>query len=657
MKLLEISIKNIKRNISNYILYFLSLTFIVLVFFTFSNIKYMNMTFDHYNIIEISSFYFTFMNLILIFFSTLFLLYCNSFFIKKRGKEFALYSILGVKKSELGFMVFFETLVMGILSLILGLLLGIIFLKLFIMILLSLMSIDTVNAKFYLSYDTIKHTIFVFLLLFLITSIKNFISIKRIKLLKLFKYDSPMIKEPKVSIILSIGFILLMISGYRIILQFYINASLTKQYMNQLFKALIYIFISTYGLYSTFILFIVKLSKRNKLHYYKGINMISTSRLLLRLRKNSFSLANITLLIAGTIISIGSAFSYYHYGKNMVPLSEPFSFCYISDETAFDHSMQNTIKDHPQNKLLLEVEANFIRVDGYWPLIGSTAFQNHNNRFSVISLNDYNKLSKALGYAEYLNSLANNEIIVTDSNYYTGVEEDYKKSIVTISKNSKSYNVVDYYNKNIINDMLISKLVVVGNDEYKTLKQNEKIYRFKGFLVEDPIHSEDLNRELEIEFDEIIKKNNLTKPNALNLIENSFSSFYNEYESNAQVTGLILFSSSFLGFIFLICTASIIFFKQLSDANEDKYEYDILRNLGVSESDIKKCINKQVILFFLTPLVIGILHSLIILNLIRFLITIDIFKPIFFTLISYTIIYLIYCKITINSYYKIIENK
>ncbi|WP_032123499.1 ABC transporter permease [Clostridium amazonitimonense] len=657
MGLLEISIKNIKRNIANYILYFLSLTFIVLVFFTFSNIQYISEFLTESNFLQYSSLYFSFMNSILIFFSALFLWYCNSFFIKKRSKEFALYSVLGVKKRTLGFMVFFETLVIGLLALILGLLLGIVFLKLFLMILLSLMSLNTNNARFYLSYRAIKHTTYVFLIVFLVTSIKNFISIKRIKLLRLFKGDTTLLKEPKASILLSILFVALMVKGYTSIVDFYINASLNPESFFKIFKALAYITLATYGIYSTFILLIVKLSKKNKFHYYKSANMISTSRLLYRLRKNAFALANITLLIAGTIIAVGSVFSYYHYVNQNIPLKEPFSFCYISDETSFDKEMRNIIEKYPDNGLLSETEATFIRVNGNWPQLGSTAFQKSDSRFSVISLDEYKKLSNALGFESPPDYLEHNEVLITDINYYTGIVNDYKKSIIRITNNNKSYKIAGYYNKNIINDSLISRLVVVNNNEYNSLKENQKIYRFKGFLVKNSTSSNALNNELKTRFDEIIKENNLTPPNEHNLIENNFASFYEIYHVSAQGSGSILFCGSFLGFIFLICTASMIFFKQLSDATDDKYEYDILRNLGASEKEIKRCINKQVVLFFLIPLFIGVLHSILILNLISFISTINMFKPIFFTLISYTVIYLVYCKITINSYYKIIESE
>jgi putative ABC transport system permease protein len=105
-----------------------------------------------------------------------------------------------------------------------------------------------------------------------------------------------------------------------------------------------------------------------------------------------------------------------------------------------------------------------------------------------------------------------------------------------------------------------------------------------------------------------------------------------------------------------MATGSIIFFKQLSEANEDKKRYHILRNIGFDKRDIKAIISKQMLFVFMLPLTIGIVHSVVAVSILKKALNMDVFVPLIVTIGAYTLIYMIYYFLTVNAYSKLVEN-
>jgi putative ABC transport system permease protein len=136
-----------------------------------------------------------------------------------------------------------------------------------------------------------------------------------------------------------------------------------------------------------------------------------------------------------------------------------------------------------------------------------------------------------------------------------------------------------------------------------------------------------------------------------------FSSYYTTYFLIMPRYGMIMFLAVFIGLVFLICTGSIIFFKQISEANEDKGSYSILKKIGVGRDQIKSSIAKQMLFIFSLPLLVGITHSIAALSILRPILTSNIIIPISITIIIYSLIYLFYYLLTVSSYYKIINNE
>ena len=140
--------------------------------------------------------------------------------------------------------------------------------------------------------------------------------------------------------------------------------------------------------------------------------------------------------------------------------------------------------------------------------------------------------------------------------------------------------------------------------------------------------------------------------------KSGMSTYYSQYRQNVETSVINVFTLGFLGLVFLVATGSIIYFKQLTEAESDKSRYDILRKIGVSKIEIRNSIAKQVLFAFVLPLSVGILHSAMMLqalasiNLIEGLFA----APIMIAVGAYIPIYLVYYILTVNSYNRIVNS-
>ncbi|MBZ9632748.1 FtsX-like permease family protein [Clostridium sp. FP1] len=640
MTLFNITFRNIKRNFHNYLIYFVSMVFCIMIYYTFTSIEYNKQVADlAADSMKVST-AFNAASIVIAVFVAMFIWYSNSFFTKKRKKEVALYSMLGVKKKQIGRMLFYENLVMGALALACGILIGTLFSKLFVMILIHIMSFD-VNVKFAISLKAIISTIEVFLVIFIIASVHSYTLIYRFQLIELFKSEKVAQKQPKASLVLALLSIIFIGTGYYM--------ALTYKFDNLaiLIVILVSTVIGTYMFFSSLIIFIVKLSKKNKVKYFRGLNMIGTSQLLYRIKANGRSLATIAVLSATTITAMGTAASLYYDQVNSIDKVTPFSYDYKSNGKSMDEQIKQIINKYPSNKIKSSTNSEFMIIDSKWPELSKMELHPVTNSKSfVISESTMKELSKARGM-DYNISLKSDEVLFFMSMYSDKIMENpVGKNIELKIKGKKVPLRIKYFKEGLltnvlsINNVHMQDTVVVTDDIYSKLYDKDKVVKSTFINIENQRESKDLTAEID-----------------RTLGGNALSSYYGWYRDTMTNMGIIIFLASFIGFVFLICTGSIIFFKQLSEAGEDKERYDILKKIGVKKSEIRISIARQMAFIFALPLIIGITHSIIALTILQIVLSSSLVYPVFITVGLYTLIYLIYYILTVNSYCKIVDAK
>lgn len=639
MTLFSIARKNIRKNFTNYFLYIGSMIFSIIIYFTFVSLKYdqaIQETTESSN--KISS-VFNGASIVLIIFVAVFIWYSNSFFIKKRKKEVGLYSLLGVRKKQIGRMLFYENFFMGIIALLIGIILGSILSKFFVIILMKVMGYDAIG-NLAISSQAIVNTILVFTVLTAITSIHGYRLIYRFKLIELFKAEQEGEKEPKTSIITAIVSVLLVGIGYWLALQNLFESEVWRKlgFLITLLVILVTVILGTYLLFSTLTVYLLKLLRKNKHHFWNGINIISTSQLLYRIKGNARTLTIIAVLSATTLTAVGTAYSFYYNNSSNAEMLNPNSMMFIANDTSVSKQINERISQDKDHEIIyhMSVPTMIINVD-------ITNLHSNNlpdeMEYSIIDNSTFNQLAKLQKRDESL-SLKGNEAVVLEAGYSESFSPKYIGASISLNVNDNSEEIIFKKVKkyNVLNPPTTGITVVISDELFSKLASGTNLVNMEVYELKNEENAKTLTKEVQT-----------LLPN-----EASFSSFYSDYARGMESTGLLIFIGGFLGLVFLGATGSIIYFKQLTEATSDKDRYMILYKIGVNKKEVKKSISKQILFIFALPLLAGIAHSIVALTMLSKIMEMNLMIPVGICIGVYVCIYIAYYFLTVRNYYKII---
>ena len=651
MTLFSIAKKNILGNFKNYIIYFISMILSIVIYYAFVSLRYNDSVIEAIDNFTSLESIFIMSSMIIILFSLIFIFYSNAFFIRGRKKEIGLYSIVGIPKKTIGKMMFFENLIMGLISLVIGIILGLLFSRFFAMILINLID-NSLSIDFSFSFKPILNTITVFLFIIILTSIKAYMTIYKFKLVDLFKNDNENLKMP---INTQLSYLSAVISIIMLIISFYIS---TKQLPKNNFGIIVHmlmiivnLIVGNYLLFNSCIPYILKLLKKYKKHFYKNINMISTSHLLYRIKGNINTLTITALLSALTISLFATVFSQYKSSNQLSKNFAPFSYTHLSKGNDYDNNIKEIIENDENHPVKYSFDIPVIEVDYMFkgPKNYSTP------KLRIISESVYNNVSKAL-YNQKPISLSNNNALAIQPLFTDHSNSDYKNLNINLDIKGAKYN----FN---LDGMVTGRIltwdnpdffIIINDDIFNEIKKSINPLVFKTYEVLDENDTKSTSA--------ILKSLNSTDTNifASSKDNSQIFTYYEVYKKNLDESSLILFVVSFLGCVFSCATGSILYFKQLTDATENKGYYNILFKLGITKKEVYLSIVKQNLFIFAIPLFIALFDSIIILNFltnfISNLIGSSFIIPIFISLISFIFIYFVYYILTVNTYNTIISN-
>ncbi|RWR13152.1 ABC transporter permease [Siminovitchia fortis] len=639
MTLFSIARKNIVKNFTNYFLYIGSMIFSIVIYFTFVSLKYdqtIQETTDSST--KISS-VFNGASIVLMIFVAVFIWYSNSFFTKKRKKEVGLYSLLGVRKKQIGRMLFYENFIMGIIALLIGIILGSVLSKFFVTMLMKVMGYDAIG-NFVISPQAIINTIIVFTLITAITSIHGYRLIYRFKLIELFKAEQEGEQEPKASIIIAVISVLLVGVGYWLALQNLLESDVWRKmgFMVTPLVILITVILGTYLLFSTLTVYLLKLLRKNKHHFWHGINLISISQLLYRIKGNARTLTIIAVLSATTLTAVGTAYSFYYNNRGNAEIANPNSMMFIAKNKNVSNQINERISQDKDHEIVYHetVPALLLNVD-------ITNLHSKNSadevEYTIIANKTYNQLAKWQKRDDSL-SLKGNEAAALDASYSEGLSPKYAGSTISLKVNDLSEDITFMKLKkfNVLNLRTAGITVVVSDELFSKLASEANLVNMEVYELTNEDDAKTLSKQIQSLLPE----------------EAMFSSFYSDYAQGMESSGLLIFMGGFLGLVFLAATGSIIYFKQLTEANMDKERYEILHKIGVNKKGVKKSIAKQILFIFALPLLAGIAHSVVALTALSRLLQTNLVIPVIICVGIYACIYIIYYFLTVRTYCKIV---
>ena len=622
MSLSSIALRNIKRNFKDYFIYFASMIFSIVIYFTFKALQYNSQISEAGDNIGRG---FQLASVMLIIFVAIFIIYSNGFFTRKRKNEIGLYSLLGIRKKEIGKMLFYENMLMGLLSLVIGIVIGSLLSKGFLKLLLNMLELH-VNVHFEVPIGAILYT-----------SFKGYRVIYQFKLIELFRADNKGEVMPKGSKIMAIISLLLIGSGYFLSVTAIKNAS-SDNFMPLALYIVLATVLGTYLLFMFFTVFVLKRVRNKKSSFYNGMKMVTTSQLLYRIKGNAKSLATIAVLSAVTLTAVGTSVTMYYNTYMQAKKYHPVSYSYEKKDIELDHKVNEILKEG-QNEVIHQYEVETVKVVGEYG--DGTSLQSRTTE--LIAQSSFNTIAKYLN--EEILDLKKNELYAFDGMYSKGKRGSgvYKnrKAIFPIGEVAP-LQVKAVQAQNITN--LYELLVVVPDEVYEQAKKTNGAHTVKNIDVKDERNSKVLTEKL---------KKVLPEEDADGRAQ--FSDFYTIFRSGIETSGLMMFSGMFLGLVFLLATGSIIYFKQLTEAHADRERYIVLRKLGVTKKEMKKAIVKQMRFIFFLPLVVGISHSLFALKGLSTVLPYEIAVPLVMSIGVYSVIYIGYYFLTVRSYFRIVS--
>ncbi|WP_374964193.1 FtsX-like permease family protein [Lysinibacillus sp. RS5] len=619
MTLFSLARKNIQRNLSNYFLYIASMVFSIVIYFTFVTLKYN----DDLSALKQSSQQIKGLmsasSVVLLFFIVIFMAYSNSFFMKKRKKEVALYSLLGVRKQKIGLMLFFENLVIGLVSLVFGIILGFFMSQGLLMILVRLMGYEVVGSLTF-SSEALVNTTGIFTLLFLFTSLQGYRVIYQFKLIDLFHAEKQGEQIPRASLLVALlGTALIAFGYYTASLDIF--TSKIWRFFTVLGTPLMVIGVTiagTYLLFHSVSVFVLMTLKKATSWSWKGLNLIGVSQLLYRIRANAKSLSIIAILSATTITAGGGVFGMYYNAEATVRQMLPNTFMWKGDTVKFSQ------EDVLYNESLA---VKNLRVDNEFSFF----------EYTLLQESDYNRLAKLQGKDEELH-IADGSTVLLDASFDERFSHDFTGEEFKL-ENGESFHVAKMYTESVLNFMPAGTVLVVNDKVFAAT--NAEAVKMQVVGMDNDLKQQAISQEI---------YNQLSSEQ-----QEGFSSVPQSYEDSLATVGSLLFVGSFLGLVFLAATGSIIYFKVLTEAEEDQSKYAILNKIGVNKKQILKTVAGQVAVIFSAPLVVGIAHSAFALLAFSQLFSMDITKPVVLWMIAYSAIYGIYYIFTVRSFYKIVR--
>ncbi|QYR19100.1 ABC transporter permease [Paenibacillus sp. sptzw28] len=641
MTLFSLARKNVRGNMKSYLIYFISMIFSVVIYYTFVSLQYSKEIQESMQMSQAISSVFTGGSVILLLFVAVFIWYSNSFFTKKRKKEVGLYSLLGLRKKKIGQMLFYENLIMGTVGLAAGVVIGTLMSKLFTMIFLKLLD-SAIDVSFSISIEAIINTILVFAVLILFTSFQAYRLIYRFKLIELFQAEKEGEQAPKASLAAAIIGIVLLAGSYWLVFQ---PMTTNEQMGRNILLFIIGMIIGTYLLFRSAIVRLLGASRANKSRYYSGMNVIATSQLLFRIKGNTRTLTMISLLSAVTLSAISVGYSMYYSNASNADEAAPFSYSYISEGEATDLQVRSILEKDKEHPITAHLDIPVIMLNGdisaleYVP----SGFPEHQSPLKLISASTYNQASRALNREGNV-QLSGNQAAAILPRYTSDLSRsDYEgRSIsLAISGGNRTMTLVNLLEGRVLRWSYPDVAFVVGDTAFNDLAAQIPPVVFKVYKVEN-------QQSTKASSDQLAK---------LADKDMQMSSFYTVYREGLENAGLNIFILGFLGLVFLAATGSIIYFKQLTEAHADKGRYDILRKIGVSKKEIRASVAKQTFFVFALPLAVGILHSTMILKALSAinLIVGNLAVPIISSMAVYIAIYLGYYVLCASSFNRIVN--
>lgn len=638
MMLCKLSLKNIKKSIKDYAIYFFTLILGVAIFYVFNALEsqtvMMDVSSSTEELIELMMTMLSGVSVFVSFILGFLIIYASRFLMKRRNKEFGVYLTLGMSKRKISLILFFETLFIGIISLVVGLGIGIILSQLMSLVVANMFEADLTKFAFVFSSSSCIKTIIYFGIMYLFVMIFNTYSVSKCKLIDLLNgaktSEKIKLKNPILCIIIFIISCLVLGKAYHLVTVEF----LTLQEAEDILVPIVMGCVSTFFIFWSLSGLLLRIARSMKNFYYKGLNSFTLRQFSSKINTTVFSTTIICLMLFITICLLSAcltmknsmnanikelapadfmfttnmnmdkyydSFRAYGYNDNKIKNSH---YTVLEMFNIFNYDITRDVKEYVEINTYAtpDLTMNHTLGSKLDSVRTSFPFLQYDTKESIIKISDYNKVARLYGNEEY--SLKDDEYMIV---------ADFK-SMVEIRnmalENGEAINLFGHTLKpkysscqdgflemssNHINTGIILVSDNVINEDY--LVQNHLIGNY---------NTSDKNEIEEIENNiNALDKN----PKANDYLLPSGSTRLSIKEATTGLSAMVTFIGLYLGVIFLISSAAVLGLKELSESSDNKQRFRMLRKIGTDEKMINKALFRQIAIFFMLPLILALIHS------------------------------------------------
>ncbi len=638
--LCKLSFKNIKKSIKDYAIYFFTLILGVAIFYVFnaldSQTVMINVSSSTAELIDLMMTILSSVSVFVSFILGFLIIYASRFLMKRRNKEFGIYLTLGMSKRKISFILFLETLLIGILSLFVGLVFGVLLSQIMSLVVANMFEANLTKFSFVFSTSACIKTIFYFSIMYLLVMIFNTISVSKCRLIDLLngskKAEKIKLKNPYLCIFIFIVSCIVLGKAYHMVTVEF----LSLQDVKDAIKPILMGAVSTFFIFWSLSGLLLRICMSIKGFYYKGLNSFTLRQFSSKINTTVFSTTIICLMLFITICLLSACLTMKNSMnaniRELAPVDADFSIImnmdrYYDDFRSMGFNDAQIKNSHYTVKEMFELYdfditsyfKNYIEVNLYTTpdltmnhTLGSKLemvrtnfpFLDYDDPEAIMKISDYNQVARLYGKKEY--SLEEDQYMII---------ADFKSMVEIRNLALKNHETLSLFGNTL------SPKYDSCQDGFLEMSSNH--INTGIILVPDNIIDEEYLYE-----NHLIGNYKTSDPEEIMEIENQINQLdgdnpkVNEYllpggstklairEATVGLSAMVTFIGLYLGVIFLISSAAILGLKELSESSDNKERFQMLRKIGADEKMITKALFRQIAIFFLLPLILALIHSI-----------------------------------------------
>lgn len=576
MSMFKLAIQNFKASFKSYLSLIISLSFTTLVLSNFINLissGILNQLGEWQSrnievVIQVLS-------VVVSCFMLFFVWYATNVFLTKRKKDIGIYVFMGLSNQKIGKLYMIESILIGIVSLLIGISSGILTSQLFVMIIMKLSSI-AMEIHFNFTLTSIVETCLIFIVIYTIFVLKGYVNIVRSSVLDMMsanKQNEYVEQKSSVLIIKSILGVILLCVGFYLAIK-----EAGFEVIANIFMATIMVIVGIYFFFGGIVPLIFQTLAKNKIFLYHNERCLWINNMIFRMKKNYRTYAMVCILMLCSVSALGFGFAMKNRSDNIKHFENTYTYQVLADKSEYAEEFDSLIQKENDIAYSSDIEITVLPDEitdnnyAYMP-------------YSLVSYSSVKKVADSVGLEVDFPEPKDDEYIKMMHLYLMSLINDNVVEYRMI--NNQSLRSIDITNVPFLGYMQENmSYMIVSDNTYEQLRPFGQTMHFYNYKIVDTSNFEKSVADIQ------------SSPHCLGLVKIDPNSNDNSWIN-------VMFSVSFFTFmVFVLASGSIMFMKVYNDSYEERERYMVLKKLGMDTKVLKKAIAKELFMAYIIPIIV-----------------------------------------------------